>query len=390
MSKNIENINESEDMSLETLLMEYAEATENATAEAKTILENAAKSSILNEYLEEEDETMEESQEVETEDKEKIDEAEDDDMEEVEVDDEGDELDMDTDDESDMEDEAEDDSDETSLEDELGGEDEEEFNPLSDFEPDEDGNYDLTNIDDPEKIMDIIANAPDGAEVVIVKSASYDVEVNDDAGMPDDEEPFDGGDMADEFQNEEDDMMGEADQTMQESEDEDDEYVNENVTQILKIKDKKLKIYEQKMQKMQNALRVLHEENETLKENEIKYKKTLNESKNYMEKLMILNKNLAHTSKLFTEHATTKAEKQEILKEFNEVETIRESERMYNFYKRQLDKKTSNNSAKQAILEEAKQIKKPKKMVKESMSYKKQEKDNEPKSAFMRIAKYKN
>lgn len=385
MAKNIQNINETEDMNLEQLLMEYAEATENATEEAKTILEQAAKSSMLNEYLEEEDETVKESQVDEMDEKEQMDEAEgdeDDDMEEIDVDGDGDEL------ETGDEDESEEDADETSLEDELEDDQEQEFNPLSDFEPDEDGNYDLTSVDDPEKIMDIIANAPDGAEVVIVKSATYDVEVNDDAGMSDEEEPFDGGDDMEDSFGEEDDMMDESNDMMQESEEED-EHLNEDVTRLLKIKDKKIKVYEQKMLKMQKALKQLHEQNKLLEENEVKYKKALNESKTYMQNLMLLNKNLAHTSKLFTEHATTKAEKQEILKEFNEVETIRESERMYSFFKRQLDKKTSNNSAKQAIIEEAKKVKKPSKIVKESVSYKK-DKDNDSKSAFMRIAKYKN
>ena len=391
MAKNIQNINETEDMNLEQLLMEYAEATENATEEAKTILEQAAKSSMLNEYLEEEDETVKESQVDEMDEKEQMDEAEgddDDDMEEIDVDGDGDELE--TGDEDESEEDVEVDADETSLEDELEDDQEQEFNPLSDFEPDEDGNYDLTSVDDPQKIMDIIANAPDGAEVVIVKSATYDVEVNDDAGMSDEEEPFDGGDDMEDSFGEEDDMMDESNDMMQESEEED-EHLNEDVTRLLKIKDKKIKVYEQKMLKMQKALKQLHEQNKLLEENEVKYKKALNESKTYMQNLMLLNKNLAHTSKLFTEHATTKAEKQEILKEFNEVETIRESERMYSFFKRQLDKKTSNNSAKQAIIEEAKKVKKPSKIVKESVSFKKEKNEgNDSKSAFMRIANYKN
>ncbi len=356
--------------SFSDFLNEYVELTENAEKISKEVLTEAVNSKTLNEFLNEGDEDMEESLTEEEIIESEEDAAEEDDMiSTTDVDDEGDEYDSEE-------------------ETEIDSEEEESIDPLSEFEPNENGDYDLTDVDDPEKIMNILNNAPTDAKVVIVKKASFDVEVED-SSEGTEMDSSDSIDIEDENQEVDFDMEeSPVEEEINEESDVDDDYVNESVSKILKIKNAKLKIYENKLREMQSALKTLHEQNTALEAKEVEYKKTLTESKKFMQKMALINKNLAFTSKLFTEHSTTKAEKEEILKEFEETQTIRESEIKYNFYNRQLLKRTPNESAKKNLIEEAsKVIKKPKTVVKESASFKK-----EPKkvTSFSRFANYKN
>lgn len=69
-----------------------------------------------------------------------------------------------------------------------------------------------------------------------------------------------------------------------------------------------------------NSLKEINEKNET----------QLTDLKKKLHEFAILNVNLAYATKLFTECTTTKAEKKEILKKFESVKTINESEDIYN------------------------------------------------------------
>jgi len=56
----------------------------------------------------------------------------------------------------------------------------------------------------------------------------------------------------------------------------------------------------------------------------------------------VFNSNLAYATKLFTEHSTTKQEKINIMRRFDNVETIKESKNLYTQIKGELDgKKTT-------------------------------------------------
>ena len=60
------------------------------------------------------------------------------------------------------------------------------------------------------------------------------------------------------------------------------------------------------------------------------YKQALKQFRTMLAETVVFNSNLTYVTKLFMEHSTTKEEKQEILKRFdNEVSTLKESKRLY-------------------------------------------------------------
>ncbi len=59
------------------------------------------------------------------------------------------------------------------------------------------------------------------------------------------------------------------------------------------------------------------------------YKEALKVFKTKINEVALFNQNLAHVTKLFTEHSTTKKEKMTILGRFDEIETIKESKSLY-------------------------------------------------------------
>ena len=77
----------------------------------------------------------------------------------------------------------------------------------------------------------------------------------------------------------------------------------------------------------------LNEEVETelaeLKAKNEEYKEALKVFRNKLNEIAVFNSNLAYATKLFMEHSTTKAEKMDILKRFDNVSTIKESKSLY-------------------------------------------------------------
>ena len=59
------------------------------------------------------------------------------------------------------------------------------------------------------------------------------------------------------------------------------------------------------------------------------YKEALKVFKTKINEVALFNQNLAHVTKLITEHSTTKKEKMAILGRFDEIETIKESKTLY-------------------------------------------------------------
>lgn len=90
--------------------------------------------------------------------------------------------------------------------------------------------------------------------------------------------------------------------------------------------------------------KIMREYKELKTKNE-EYKKALNVFKEKLNEVALFNTNLAYVNRLFTEHSTTKKEKMEILKRFDNAETIKESKNIYKTIKTELDSKAPINES---------------------------------------------
>ena len=88
-------------------------------------------------------------------------------------------------------------------------------------------------------------------------------------------------------------------------------------------------------------IQVLREKNE-------EYRKALNVFRNKLNEVAVFNSNLAYATRLFTEHSTSKQEKINILRRFDDVETIKESKNLYQSIKNEL---SSENVTKKPVNE---------------------------------------
>jgi len=92
-----------------------------------------------------------------------------------------------------------------------------------------------------------------------------------------------------------------------------------------------------------NEVNVLKEKNE-------EYRKALNLFRNKLNEVAIFNSNLAYATRLFTEHSTTKQEKINILRRFDNVETLKESKTLYKSIKNELgSEKPMENTINESI-----------------------------------------
>jgi hypothetical protein len=80
----------------------------------------------------------------------------------------------------------------------------------------------------------------------------------------------------------------------------------------------------------------VNEEVEVLKEKNEEYKKALDVFRTKLNEVAVFNSNLAYATRLFTEHSTTKQEKINILKRFDNVESLKESKNLYRTIKNEL------------------------------------------------------
>jgi len=78
-----------------------------------------------------------------------------------------------------------------------------------------------------------------------------------------------------------------------------------------------------------------------LREKNEEYRKALNVFREKLNEVAIFNSNLAYATRLFTEHSTTKKEKINILRRFDDVETLKESKSLYKSIKDELSKTES-------------------------------------------------
>jgi hypothetical protein len=80
----------------------------------------------------------------------------------------------------------------------------------------------------------------------------------------------------------------------------------------------------------------LQEEVEKLRTKNEEYRKALNIFREKLNEVAVFNSNLAYATRLFTEHTTTKSEKINIMRRFDNVETIKESKNLYQTIKDEL------------------------------------------------------
>ena len=84
-----------------------------------------------------------------------------------------------------------------------------------------------------------------------------------------------------------------------------------------------------------------NKEIEVLREKNEEYKKALDFFRTKLNEVAVFNSNLAYATRLFTEHTTTKQEKINILRRFDNVESIKESKGLYKTIKEELDGTTN-------------------------------------------------
>ena len=80
-----------------------------------------------------------------------------------------------------------------------------------------------------------------------------------------------------------------------------------------------------------------------LREKNEEYKKALDFFRNKLNEVAIFNSNLAYSTRLLTEHSTTKQEKINILRRFDNVESLKESKSLYKSIKSELDGDSQSN-----------------------------------------------
>jgi hypothetical protein len=86
-----------------------------------------------------------------------------------------------------------------------------------------------------------------------------------------------------------------------------------------------------------------------LREKNEEYRKALNVFREKLNEVAIFNSNLAYATRLFTEHSTTKKEKINILRRFDDVETLKESKNLYQSIKGELSKPEIKKSISESV-----------------------------------------
>jgi len=88
--------------------------------------------------------------------------------------------------------------------------------------------------------------------------------------------------------------------------------------------------------RIRKSYNLLKEEVDTLKVKNSDYRKALVTFKDKLNQVSVFNSNLAYLTRLFTEHSTTKQEKINILKRFDNIESLKSSKGLYKVIKEEL------------------------------------------------------
>ena len=106
-------------------------------------------------------------------------------------------------------------------------------------------------------------------------------------------------------------------------------------------KSRKTNLGESRLRKSYNLLK---EEVESLKTKNGEYKKALVTFKDKLNEVSVFNSNLAYVTRLFTEHSTTKHEKINILKRFDNVASLKDSKGLYKVIKEEFSQTTKKSN----------------------------------------------
>ena len=367
---------------LEEALLDITNIQNALNANTKEILRSVAKEEIdgvvkesLNEkiYEEEEVESLEETEEEETKGKDEVKEGVYEEEEGLEM---GDDLGMgeESPEEYDMTGASDDDV--IAIYKKLSGDDEIEIVGdelhLNITEP---GEYvvkldSLSDVDDEEEF-----DVDDEEEFDVDDEEEFGGEDEEEFGDEDEEELGDETDdveydieMDDEDESEEDEEEDEEEDIIASDEVSDEEDELEESQSLAKAHGKKYSggrtLAPESLQEVQKAKQIVSEtakkynslltEAKKLKAENIEFRTALKEFRNKLVETVVFNSNLTYVTKILTEHSTTKAEKQNIIKRFDEVTNLKESKRLYKTIASELEtRKPIAESVEKKIIKEA-------------------------------------
>jgi hypothetical protein len=340
---------------LEQALLQVQTLEEAVKQNAKGILASTMKQE-LNDLLKESMEDEEDVAEQPTPEEEEAD-----DMSDEGADEEGTEV---ADDEENLDNEmpAEFDSEEG---DDFSSESEEDEIPFEDEEEGEEDAMDMTGASDEEVMKVFKAMKPEDGIIVKKDGDSvhfsdgdndYIIKLDDEMGeeIAEDEMSFDQDDMAegDDMSYDEDMMEDEViyEIELDEEEDEDMEEASheEDMEEAARTKSN---VHGNKggqdragldsKTKYKAGSGAINEDVEKLKKQNGEYKKALVLFKEKLNEVAVFNANLAYSTRLFTEHSTTKQEKLNILKRFDGINNMNESKALFNTIKNELETKNT-------------------------------------------------
>lgn len=106
-----------------------------------------------------------------------------------------------------------------------------------------------------------------------------------------------------------------------------------------------------KINQILEAAKKLESENRHYREKNKEYRQALKVFRNKLNEIAVFNANLAYSTKLFTEHTTTKKEKVNILRRFDNVTTLNESKNLFKSLNSELNSKVNklNESVQKTI-----------------------------------------
>jgi len=96
--------------------------------------------------------------------------------------------------------------------------------------------------------------------------------------------------------------------------------------------------------RIRKSYNLLKEEVDSLKSKNVEYKKALITFKDKLNEVGVFNSNLAYVTRVFTEHSTTKQEKINILKRFDNVKTLKESKGLYKVIRQEFSQEVKDKT----------------------------------------------
>jgi hypothetical protein len=347
----------SEKSILEQALLQVNTLEEAVKQNAKGILSSVMKKE-LNDLLKESEEEEEAADAVDpTEEEEDMSEQPELDDEEAEDEDEMSSIndepskDIDGEDESaEMEDDEDAEMEEPEMDDDLPSMD------GMDMPTGDDDMLDMTGASDEEVLK--VFKAMSDEDGIVVKKDGNNIELSDDGDeyiikLDESEDAYDETDDEEVSEEYEEEEMAEEDETVYEidlgDDDDEEEAPEEEMGEAARTKWnahggvrtglKSKKLFAAGAKNESKSSSAINEQVETLKKQNQEYKKALVLFKDKLNEVAVFNANLAHATRLFTEHSTTKTEKLEILKRFDTVSTINESKNLFTSIRAELETK---------------------------------------------------